>query len=211
MKTETENEVGARRKITLVLLGIAVALILAFVADAWIAGWLAAHASHSLKRVMLIVSRAGDWPTHVGVGLAGLGVAAMVRNREWVRIFLAMLVACALAGIAARAIKIASGRARPSARTEAAWNGLQLHSKYNAFPSGHTAASSGFFGTLFLVRRRIGAPFLVIPAAIAVSRMVVGAHYFSDVIFAVILGVSCAILALRWVPAIPKLKSLPYS
>ena len=39
---------------------------------------------------------------------------------------------------------------------------------------------------------------LLIPVLIAFSRMVLGAHYLSDVIFAAILGVVCALLIRRW-------------
>ena len=74
-----------------------------------------------------------------------------------------MLIACALAGAAARVIKITSGRARPSVKTESVWNGPRLSSKYHAFPSGHTAASTAFFGTLLFVSWRIGLACLPIP------------------------------------------------
>jgi undecaprenyl-diphosphatase len=103
-----------------------------------------------------------------------------------------------MAGVSARAIKIATGRARPSVKTEAAWTGPRLSSKYHAFPSGHTAASTAFFATLFLASWRLGLLFVPIPALIAVSRMYVGAHYLSDITFAAMLGVSCALLAARF-------------
>ena len=59
-----------------------------------------------------------------------------------------MIIACALAGVAARVVKISTGRARPSVQSEAEWNGPRLNPRYNAFPSGHTAASTAFFATL---------------------------------------------------------------
>ena len=114
------------------------------------------------------------------------------------RIFLAMLIALALAGVTTRAIKIATGRARPSVKTEAQWNGPQFRSKYHAFPSGHTASSTAFFVALFLARKKIGGPLLLIPILIAASRMILGAHYLSDVTFAAIIGVFSALLVARW-------------
>src|SRR5205085_9776211 len=88
--------------------------------------------------------------------------------------------------------------ARPSVNAEAQWNGPQVSSKYHAFPSGHTAASTAFFVALFLARKKIGGPLLLIPILIALSRMIVGAHYLSDVTVAAILGVTCALLAVHW-------------
>ena len=147
---------------------------------------------------MQIVSRVGDWPAHAIAGLIGVAVAFVARSKIWVRIFLAMLVALALAGVTGRAIKLATGRARPSVKTEAHWNGPRFSSKYHAFPSGHTASSTAFFVALFLARKKIGGPLLLIPILIGLSRMVVGAHYLSDVTFAAILGVICAFLAAHW-------------
>ena len=156
---------------------------------------------------MRIASRVGDWPAHVIAGTIGIATAFAVGSKAWMRIFLAMLVALALAGVTTRAIKIATGRARPSVKTEARWNGPQLSSKYHAFPSGHTASSSAFFVALFLARKKIGGPLLLIPILIALSRMIVGAHYLSDVTVAAILGVICALLAAHWLGTIRSPKS----
>src|SRR5256885_2398433 len=156
---------------------------------------------------MRMVSRVGDWPAHMIAGAIGFAIAFVMGSKAWMRIFLAMLVALALAGVTTRAIKIATGRARPSVKTEARWNGPQLSSKYHAFPSGHTASSSAFFVALFLARKKIGGPLLLIPILIALSRMIVGAHYLSDVTVAAILGVVCALLAAHWLGTIRSPKS----
>src|SRR6202035_544080 len=102
------------------------------------------------------VSRFGDWPEHFALGLVFAAVAWWRGNKKWTRIFLAMLIALALAGLVGSVIKISTGRARPSVKSEEVWNGPRLSSKYHAFPSGHVAASGAFFGVLFLVNRRIG-------------------------------------------------------
>src|SRR5207244_894389 len=162
------------------------------------ATWINAHSSPELKRAMQIVSRVGDWPAHFIAGLFGMAVAFATKSKAWVRIFLAMLIALSLAGVTGRAIKLATGRARPSVKTEVHWNGPRFSSKYHAFPSGHTASSTAFFAALFLARKKIGGPLLLIPILIALSRMIVGAHYLSDVTFAAILGVICALLVVRW-------------
>ena len=199
MKTEAEITRVRSTKIWIALVVLAViALVAAFFLDQSAAAWITAHSSLELKRVMRIVSRVGDWPAHVIAGLIGIAIAFAVGSKAWMRIFLAMIIALALAGITTRAIKIATGRARPSVKTEAHWNGPQFSSKYHAFPSGHTASSTAFFVALFLARKKIGGPLLLIPILIALSRMIVGAHYLSDVTVAAILGVICALLAVHW-------------
>ena len=170
----------------------------AFLLDQATANWINTHSSPELKQMMRMVSRVGDWPAHAIAGAMGIAIAFAAGSKAWMKIFLAMLLALAIAGVTTRAIKIATGRARPSVKTEARWNGPQLSSKYHAFPSGHTASSTAFFVALFLARKKIGAPLLLIPILIALSRMIVGAHYLSDVTFAAIIGVICAFLAVSW-------------
>jgi membrane-associated phospholipid phosphatase len=199
VKTEAEITRVRSTKIWIALVVLAViALVAAFFLDQSAAAWINAHSSLELKRVMRIVSRVGDWPAHVIAGLIGIAIAFAVGSKAWMRIFLAMIIALALAGITTRAIKIATGRARPSVKTEARWNGPQFSSKYHAFPSGHTASSTAFFVALFLARKKQGAPLLLIPILIALSRMIAGAHYLSDVTFAAILGVICAVFVAHW-------------
>jgi membrane-associated phospholipid phosphatase len=199
VKTETEITSSRFPRIWIALATVAViALVAAFFLDHAADTWIGAHSSPELKRAMQTVSRVGDWPAHVIAGLLGIAIAFVTKSKTWMRIFVAMLVALALAGVSGRVVKLATGRARPSVKTETHWNGPRYSSKYHAFPSGHTASSTAFFVALFLKRKKIGTPLLLIPVLIALSRMVVGAHYLSDVTFAAILGVICAVLATRW-------------
>jgi undecaprenyl-diphosphatase len=117
-----------------------------------------------------------------------LAIAWIRDSKKWMRIFLAMLTAIAIAGVAGQVIKRAIPRARPSVKSELRWGGPRFSSKYHAFPSGHVAASTAFFGVLLLARRRVGIACLPIPILIGFSRMYIGAHYLSDVICAAVLG-----------------------
>jgi undecaprenyl-diphosphatase len=183
----------------------AVAIALAFHFDAAVRACFTAHRSEPLRHFMRNVSHFGDWPEHVVVGLLVIAIAWWRGSKRWMRVGLTMLLACALAGIVARGTKIATGRARPSVKQELGWNGARLSPKYNSFPSGHTAATIGFFGVLLFVRPRIGLCLLPIPLLIAFSRMYVAAHFLSDVICAAVLGLFCAWLCARWL--LPPLNS----
>jgi membrane-associated phospholipid phosphatase len=182
-------------------LAAGLALLASFYFDAGAQAWIAQHREAGLRNFMRGVSRFGDWPEHVALGLVLLALAYWRRSEKWMRIAAAMIVACALAGAAARVVKISTGRARPSVQTEAAWNGPNLSARYNAFPSGHTAVSTAFFATLALACWRLGAPFLVIPILIAFSRMYVAAHYLSDVVCASLIGLLTAYFVARWIPS----------
>jgi len=174
-------------------------LLASFYFDARAQTWIAEHQTAGVKKCMRTVSRLGDWPEHISLGLVLLVLAYWRRSKKWMRIFAAMILACALAGAAARVVKISTGRARPSVQTETAWSGPTLSARYNAFPSGHTAASMAFFATLALASWRIGIPCLIIPMLIAFSRMYVAAHHLSDVVCASLVGLLAAYFVSRWI------------
>jgi undecaprenyl-diphosphatase len=155
------------------------------------------HQNRALRSFMRNVSRFGDWPFHVALGLLLLGIAWRRGNKKWTRVFLSMLLAMAIAGIAGDVIKRAIPRARPSVKSELRWGGPRFNTKYHSFPSGHVAASMAFFGVLIFAHRRIGIACLPIPILIGLSRMYIGAHYLSDVLCAAVLGILCAAIIAR--------------
>ena len=183
---------------SLIFVGSALLIGASFYFDAAVRDWMTGHQEKGAREFMQVVSRYGDWPEHAALGVVLMAAAWFRGSRRWMRIFAAMIVACALAGIVTRVVKIAAGRARPNVQTESQWNGPKFSARYHAFPSGHTAASTAFFATLAFASWRIGAGFLVIPLLIAFSRMYVAAHYLSDVVAASIIGVVCAWVVVRW-------------
>jgi len=156
------------------------------------------HQNPAVRNFMRHVSLFGDWPTHTAVGLVLLGLAWRWGSEEWTRIFLAMLLAMMLAGVAGTVIKRTVPRARPSVHTDIRWGGPRFSSKYHSFPSGHVGASTAFFGVLLIARRRVGLACLPIPILIGFSRMYIGAHYLSDVVCAAVLGTLCALVAVHF-------------
>ena len=180
------------------ILGIVIAAVViaaAFYFDNAVRDFMTQHQRRAVYNFMVNVSRVGDWPEHVLVGVALFSFARWRGNKEWARIFLAMVIALSIAGLAGRAIKVTTGRARPSVKAEHVWNGLHVSgSKYRSFPSGHVDASVGFFAVLLLARRRIGIACLSIPALIAFARMYIGAHWLSDVVCAIVLGILAALI-----------------
>jgi undecaprenyl-diphosphatase len=192
------------------LIGIviaAIAIVIAFHFDDTVRDFIAQHQNPTMRNLMRNVSFFGDWPSHLVVGLLLLGIAWQRHSKKWMRIFLSMLVAMAIAGVAGTVIKRTIPRARPSVKTELRWGGPRFSTKYHAFPSGHVVASTAFFGVLVFARRRVGLACLSIPVLIGLSRMYLGAHYLSDVVCAAVLGILCAAVVWRFVarePAITK-------
>jgi undecaprenyl-diphosphatase len=172
----------------------ALAISAAFHFDEPVREFIAQHQVKAVRKTMETVSKIGDWPSHFVAGLIGLGIAWRRGSKKWMRIFLSMLTALALAGLTGQVIKRAFPRARPSVHTEVRWGGPRFSSKFHAFPSGHVVASTAFFGVLIFTRRRIGLAFLPIPILIGFSRMYVEAHYLSDVVCGAVLGILSALI-----------------
>ena len=172
---------------------------MSFLFDAAVQRWVAESQVRSVRSLMEYTSDLGDWPGLVVAALAGALIAHLRRNRRWLRICIAMIVACAVAGAVTRAVKIASGRARPSVEVDAGFNGPRFTAKYHAFPSGHTASSAAFFGVLAFANLRVFAALLPLPLLIAFSRLYLGAHHFSDVAGGMIIGAAVAVfVAAEW-------------
>ena len=179
------------------LIGVAIAATAigaAFYFDETVWNFISQHQSRGLYSFMRNVSRLGDWPSHVALGLLLLAIAWIGGSKKWSRVVLAMLIAMALAGVAGHVIKRTIPRPRPSVHADVRWGGSRFSSKYQSFPSGHVGASSAFFSVLLIARRRIGLACLPIPILIGFSRMYIGAHYLSDVVCAAVLGFLCALV-----------------
>jgi membrane-associated phospholipid phosphatase len=181
--------------------GLLVAVIISasFYFDETVRQFMRDHQNPTTRAFMENVSRFGDWPEHAVIGLVLIALAQWRGNAEWKRILVAMLIALAIAGLIGRAIKISTGRARPSVKAEHMWNGPRMSgAKYHSFPSGHVDASVGFFGVLLLARRKVGLACLPIPILIGFSRLYLGAHWLSDVICAAMLGAVSALVVYRF-------------
>ena len=186
-----------RRTVLYWLIGVviaATAIAISFHFDDAVRDFMSDHQNPAVRNFMRYVSLLGDWPTHAAAGLVLLGLAWRRGNQQWTRIFLAMLLAMMLTGVAGTVIKRAVPRARPSVHAETRWGGPRFSTKYHSFPSGHVGASTAFFGVLIIARRRVGLLCLPIPILIGISRMYLGAHHLSDVICAALLGMLCALV-----------------
>lgn len=206
----SNQEISARsrehRRSWMVFVAAALAVVvLSFALDGIAERWVLAHRHAAWVPFSAALSRWGDWYSHVAIGIGVLAVGLWRRSVTWRRAAFAMMIACAFAGISARVLKMSVGRTRPTITTaEQEWNGPDLRSNYHSFPSGHVAASAGFFGALVFFNRRLGLALLAtIPVMIGVARILAGAHHVSDVVCAFALGVASAwavvrLLAPRW-------------
>jgi membrane-associated phospholipid phosphatase len=153
----------------------------------------------SKQRAVELLSQYGDWPELMLLGIGGFLMAWRLRNVRWQRLLLSAMIASTLAGMTVNLSRLTTGRTRPRAEAEQGWYGPKHDDKwligqadFNSFPSGHTATAFGFAGVFLFASPELGVIAIVIASAIAVSRILLGAHHPSDVITAATVALSIA-------------------
>jgi membrane-associated phospholipid phosphatase len=103
-----------------------------------------------------------------------------------------LFVAVAGTGIAANIVKRSVGRLRPHHLAEGATieiDPFAWATKTESFPSGHATTAAALAAILVLLYGRKGVPWaLVLMVLVGLSRVVVGAHFISDVVAGTLLG-----------------------
>lgn len=161
------------------------------IVDARFSGWLHAHSSAWLTKIMLLVS---DLHTTVAIIIATLAVSLLLWFRR-LHSWLLTLAFSVFGGVLLNALlKNIFHRSRPHFD-----NPIQSLTTYS-FPSGHVLMATVFYGTLcaLLVSRapewRWRLPGIVAGIGLIVlvgfSRIYLGAHYLSDVMAAIAEGVA---------------------
>ncbi len=187
---------AARTAAATLLTALLVALSIAYL-DRPAALW-AHHEPGGVKAPFLAVTMLGEawgWLLVFAVGFAALHWGgALPGLRPWAGPMRAasgvpafLFAAIVVAGLAADVIKIALGRMRPKLLFDGAlygFTGVSWRPDHWSFPSGHTATFVALAAALWWLWPRHILFYIAIAALVAASRIVVGAHYPSDVIAA---------------------------
>ena len=166
-------------------------------------------AAPGLRDAMEFVTRFGEsqWflvPTGVAA-IALFAVAggekrplrrATVRWTAQANLFVFAVIA--IAGIGVNVVKVIIGRARPRVFFGEGYFGaepLTFGSAYASFPSGHTATACALAFAVTMVVPRLRLPLFAFAALIALSRVVVTAHWVGDTVAAAGLEIDAALKA----------------
>jgi membrane-associated phospholipid phosphatase len=132
----------------------------------------------------------------LALGLA-FAIGRYALKRRGAIIFLILLLTHEFSMVLANVLKGSVHRLRPEVQfgTGYAGTGLWAAGPHNdSFPSTHTAIYFSLFWPLAVAFPRFRVPLLVLPGLIALGRLVLGAHYLSDVWFSVWLVVALTFL-----------------
>jgi membrane-associated phospholipid phosphatase len=194
---------GAALLVLLVVIGLLVAKV--FVddglghADASLSRWFAAHRTPGLNQLTHYTTLASDSITITALAVATVAITAIV----WRRWREPMLVAVAVTGEVTifLLVTLLVDRQRPPVPH------LDDAPPTSSFPSGHVAAAICMYGALAIIANERASSALVrglflalavlIPLAVALSRLYRGMHYLTDILGGVILGVTWLYLATR--------------
>ncbi|MDA1308111.1 MAG: phosphatase PAP2 family protein [Proteobacteria bacterium] len=171
----------------------------------------AASLDEKYRRFFEVVTEVGDatgWliallvAVVVSVVIARRTVSAQTRQRmllhAWNCWF--VILSCLVSGAIHHVLKVLIGRYRPRyffADDLYGFSPLNFDIAQNSFPSGHTQTVVSICFALYLVYPRPAALYLTIAALVALSRVMLQAHYPSDVVGGLYLGICTAILLKR--------------
>ncbi len=132
---------------------------------------------------MLVATRAGDGWLWIAVGI----LLAWLGGQEGLLADASGLGAVIVGLILFLIVKNLTGRERPCATEEHYWAKLLPPDRFS-FPSGHTITAFCAITPASLYFPALFPPLLFCALSVAVSRVVLGLHYLSDVIAGVLIG-----------------------
>ncbi|MEI6561842.1 MAG: phosphatase PAP2 family protein [Verrucomicrobiota bacterium] len=194
---------AAKYLVALLLIGLCLA---SFLADDAVAAFFARQHSYSLNHWAAFLNCIGDWPFHTTLGLTAAAAAWWAKRKSLMRLFLTMLLASSMAGVAVNAVRFTTGRPRPNVLVHDGFYGFKKDGKqivwknqYKSFPSAHTATAAAFAGVALFAGIRYGWLIALFGPLIGCARIYSGAHHFSDVVTATMLGLLFSCWAWRFV------------
>ena len=181
-----------------------------FVLDAWAVS----HARRLPAELIVAAQRFTDlgrsgwflWPTGVLLlALLAIDSPALPRFSRGVLAAFAVrlgfvFAAIGLPSLFSTIIKNVIGRARPFVAGNDVWayEPLTWHARYASFPSGHATTAFAALVAIGAIFPQARALMWIYAVLIALSRVIITAHYPSDAIAGAIVGAAGALLVLNW-------------
>jgi len=133
----------------------------------------------------------GKWPIVLGWAVVLFGISRFLRENKFQMAFgnatLAIIIAMFVTGL----LKISFGRMRPNmfeALGITEFRPFSLSNTFHSFPSGHTAAALALLVSLGIVFPKCRIITWTLSVLVAISRIAIGSHWPSDVVFGALIG-----------------------
>jgi len=152
-----------------------------------------ATVDYRIRDIFDLITRLGLSTPYLAAALAGFIYLRFVKKNKILATAAAFLFAAvAISGLANDLVKVLAGRSRPGLLFSHGVYGFKpFTNQYNyaSFPSGHANTIAALCYGLGVVTGRFKYIRLSIALAVMASRVIVGAHFPSDVLFGAYLGV----------------------
>ena len=152
-----------------------------------------------LKKFFIKITKVGDSLWFFIISILGFFISyflfkSKIKNKliqNLKNFFLFLLTTISLTGVLTQVIKHIIGRPRPNYSSENGSFGFEFfsfESSFHSFPSGHTSTIFAVALALSMLTPKIKIYYIFFALIVGLSRVVVGAHFFSDVIGGVIVA-----------------------
>lgn len=154
--------------------------------------------SRSVLDIAEIITNAGDskWYFILFVP-AFILVRFIKKNRDWSMKLLFLVIAISTSGLINMLIKWIAGRNRPINLFNQGvfgFNYFEIGYELNSFPSGHALTAFSLAAALSILFPRCSVFAFIAATAIALSRVMITAHYLSDVVAGAMIGIVCTLV-----------------
>lgn len=166
--------------------------------------WCHEHLTDNDKKIFQIITGFGNLIYYLIVlGGAFLLFRFLWKKPLWAEDILILLVSVSLSGIVTQIFKWIAGRYRPSELFDQGLYGFDffhISQAMTSFPSGHAATAFALATALTYLWPKMGIPIWLFAFLIGISRLIVGAHYPSDIIAGAFVGTFTTSLLIRYWP-----------
>jgi membrane-associated phospholipid phosphatase len=170
--------------------------------DSRVAWWAHTHVTPQYHELFTTITEFGDSTYYlIGFGMAYLLFRFLCKKSDQANAALFLFASVAVSGIIADIIKIIAGRYRPSelfAQGHYGFDFFHIERALTSFPSGHTVTAFALATAITYLWPKTHSVMWVFAILIGISRLMIGAHYPSDVIAGAVVGIISTIIIIRY-------------
>jgi membrane-associated phospholipid phosphatase len=194
---------SAQKSLILSFTALLLIVVSYFYVDQPTAQWCHTHLTQNDKEIFLFITQFGESTFYlIGFAVLALLFHFYFKHPLWANQSLFLFASVAVSGIAVDIVKIIAGRYRPSELFEKGLYGFDffhLDRALTSFPSGHTTTAFALAAAIGYLWPRYSALACFFALSIGISRIAITAHYPSDVLGGVLMGIlSVTVLLLYW-------------